>query len=294
MKSLIILTIISLLSQRSIFAQKQKGIINDPDGYANLRSGKSADSKVIKEIFEGHKFEYIPDSKNDWWQVTTYDGSTGFIHKSRIQPYFVFYENSCPCKNHSYTEENVDFSAKVGDHIISICGYLLQRNSAAKIKITEFTIYDCTSDTVLAFYGALQECYVEYINDRLNITELINAPVGSKWKWESTPIYKTFISKTDGVIKLGDKEKAFSAENISIDDINKLNEEANNIRKSGQKPTFEMCEHYMGRLFVGAMKGNQKSKEILLNFGDYYNIIYGHLSEMQSEYIDHLEYYGLK
>jgi hypothetical protein len=164
-----------------------------------------------------------------------------------------------------------------------------------KIKISEFVIYDCTIDTLLAFFGAVQDCYVEYINDKLRITELINLPVGSNWKWESTPIYKTFISETDSVIKLGDKEKAFSADNISIDDINKLNEEAINIRKSGQKPPFDMWEHYMGRLFVSAMKGNQKSKEILLNFRDYYHVIPdGSLAEMQSEYIDHLEYYRLK
>ena len=58
--------------------------ISDPDGYANLREGKSTSSKILGTIKSGEKIEVL-DTTGDWWQVMTRDNEIGYIHKSRIK-----------------------------------------------------------------------------------------------------------------------------------------------------------------------------------------------------------------
>ncbi|MCD8440911.1 hypothetical protein G1K82_12860, partial [Tenacibaculum finnmarkense] len=52
------------------------GVINDPDGYTNLRHGKESSSKVVKRVKTGEKFG-IEINKGDWWIVVTEDGTRG-------------------------------------------------------------------------------------------------------------------------------------------------------------------------------------------------------------------------
>lgn len=59
------------------------GVINDPDGYTNLRDGKGTSAKVIKKIKEGEKFG-IETNTGEWWIVVTEDGTRGRIHSSRV------------------------------------------------------------------------------------------------------------------------------------------------------------------------------------------------------------------
>ena len=58
--------------------------ISDPDGYTNVREGKSTSSKILGTIKSGEKIEVL-DTTGDWWQVMTRDNEIGYIHKSRIK-----------------------------------------------------------------------------------------------------------------------------------------------------------------------------------------------------------------
>ena len=291
-KLLVALSIAPLLYYQPAMAQKQMGIINDPDGYVNLRAGKGIDFEVIKKIQESEQFEYMPDSA-DWWPVTTKKGLHGFIYRSKIQPYSVDYRNACPCRHHGIVENEIALAGKIGDHDISICGYLLQRNSNTKIKISEFEIFDCSKKELLAFHGALDECYVEFTEGKLIVIGLIGVPSDKGWKWERAPIFKITMSETDDKIQSSEKENVFSAPSISPAEIANLNKEALKIKESGEELPLEELENYMGRLFIGAMKGNAQSKEILINYKDYFRVLDGILSEMRSTYIEYLELYGL-
>jgi hypothetical protein len=292
-KLLVVLLIAPLLYYQPAMAQKQRGIINDPDGFVNLRSDKGTNYEVVKEIRESERFEYIPDNSN-WWPVTTNNGLHGFMHKSKIQLYSLDYKNACPCRHHGMVENEIALAGKIGNHDISICGYLLQRNSYTKIKISEFTIYDCSKNEQLAFYGALDECYVEFTEGELIVIGLIGVPSGKGWKWERAPIYKITMSEAGDQIKSSEKANVFSAPSISPAEIANLNKEALKIKESGEELLLEELENYMGRLFVGAMKGNVQSKEILINYKDYFGVIDGILSEMRSTYMEYLELYGLQ
>lgn len=61
------------------------GVINDPDGYTNLREGMGSDFKIVKKVLKNEVFYYTPNIKSNWWYVTSLeDCSIGYIHKSRI------------------------------------------------------------------------------------------------------------------------------------------------------------------------------------------------------------------
>ncbi|WP_435578438.1 SH3 domain-containing protein [Gilvibacter sp.] len=62
-------------------------VINDPDGYTNLREQSSTKSKVIEKILDNQEFEVYVEDKltDDWWFVyNPKTGNSGYIHKSRV------------------------------------------------------------------------------------------------------------------------------------------------------------------------------------------------------------------
>ncbi|MCP5395453.1 MAG: SH3 domain-containing protein [Sphingomonadaceae bacterium] len=58
-------------------------MINDPDGYTNVRAGKGSSTKVIGRINAGEKFLTYPQD-GEWWEVVMPDGRRGYMHRSRI------------------------------------------------------------------------------------------------------------------------------------------------------------------------------------------------------------------
>ncbi|QXP58780.1 SH3 domain-containing protein [Olleya sp. HaHaR_3_96] len=60
------------------------GMINDPDGYTNMREGKGTDYAIVKKVFEDEKF-IIQRNNGDWSLIRLADGTSGWIHSSRIK-----------------------------------------------------------------------------------------------------------------------------------------------------------------------------------------------------------------
>jgi len=58
------------------------GIINDPDGYTNVRKEKSSKSEILFQIYEDEKF-ILQNNEGDWWLIE-YNGNQGYIHNSRV------------------------------------------------------------------------------------------------------------------------------------------------------------------------------------------------------------------
>ena len=85
-----------LISFSSISQNLKFGIINDPDGYTNVRSEPRGNSKIIRQINENEVFSYTYTDSHDWYEVTlinchdsnntTYFPSmVGYMHKSRVR-----------------------------------------------------------------------------------------------------------------------------------------------------------------------------------------------------------------
>ncbi|MDR1198779.1 MAG: SH3 domain-containing protein [Prevotellaceae bacterium] len=76
-----------LLKQVNPRISSRRGIIEDPDGYVNIRESRSVGSKILGTIRDGELFTYWELSGN-WYIVQTAQGLRGFVHKTRIREYF--------------------------------------------------------------------------------------------------------------------------------------------------------------------------------------------------------------
>ena len=80
--------VIVLLSFGLVNAQDaskyKKAVINDPDGFTNVREGKSVNYSIVTKIYEHEVFYAYPSSNSNWYPVITNDGIKGYVHNSRI------------------------------------------------------------------------------------------------------------------------------------------------------------------------------------------------------------------
>lgn len=67
---------------------KRLAIINDPDGYTNVRKGKGSEYPIVGKIAADEVFIFTPNYNMKWWKVRNKDDSIeGYMHKSRIVPF---------------------------------------------------------------------------------------------------------------------------------------------------------------------------------------------------------------
>lgn len=60
-----------------------EAVINDPDGYTNMRSGPGAKNSIVTRVDAGDVILTRPQS-GEWWKVSLMDRTEGYMHKSRI------------------------------------------------------------------------------------------------------------------------------------------------------------------------------------------------------------------
>lgn len=60
------------------------GVIDDPDGYTNMRAGNGIDKEIIEKVNSGEHFLII-SSDGDWWKIMTPSCKTGYMHNSKIK-----------------------------------------------------------------------------------------------------------------------------------------------------------------------------------------------------------------
>lgn len=68
---------------------RRMGIINDSDGYTNIRKAPSGKAPIVGRFVKDAIFYYTPTSKSSWWPVykNDYQKSVGYIYKNRILRY---------------------------------------------------------------------------------------------------------------------------------------------------------------------------------------------------------------
>src|SRR6266545_5861415 len=63
-------------------------VIDDPDGYVNLRKEKNADSPIVAKVKKDEPFEFKCTQNATWCKVKLASGLTGWMHYSRIKRYY--------------------------------------------------------------------------------------------------------------------------------------------------------------------------------------------------------------
>ncbi len=129
MKNLLILVTI-LLTFNTGNAQDassyKKAVINDPDGYTNVREGKSVNYNVIAKIYENEVFFAYPSATSNWYQVITKNGTKGYVHNSRIS--FLNNNNS----NQNITREEMSLIINLLGGSANSNKLICKRNSCKK------------------------------------------------------------------------------------------------------------------------------------------------------------------
>jgi hypothetical protein len=69
------------------FAEHQ-GVIDDPDGYTNMRAEKRLDAAVLARVKSGELFSFECEPGDVWCRVTRSSGQSGWIHSSRVRLHF--------------------------------------------------------------------------------------------------------------------------------------------------------------------------------------------------------------
>lgn len=64
--------------------KKEYAIIDDKDGFVNMRSGNNINYAIISKLSIGSKVQ-IYDKTDNWWYVKDQLGNKGYIHKSRLK-----------------------------------------------------------------------------------------------------------------------------------------------------------------------------------------------------------------
>jgi hypothetical protein len=61
-----------------------RAVIDDPDGYTNVRAGPSGRSAIVDRVEDGETFVTFRQT-GAWWRVRTSDGTLGYMSASRIR-----------------------------------------------------------------------------------------------------------------------------------------------------------------------------------------------------------------
>lgn len=79
------------------------GVIDDPDGYVNVRSKPSLEAPIVTTVKNNQPFEFEAQKEGaDWFRVKLRSGDSGWMHGSRIR--FYFEEKDLPEKHGSNDE----------------------------------------------------------------------------------------------------------------------------------------------------------------------------------------------
>lgn len=64
------------------------GVIDDPDGYVNLRKDKRADAPIVAKVKANEPFSFERKDNDTWCRVKLKSGPAGWMHYSRIKLFF--------------------------------------------------------------------------------------------------------------------------------------------------------------------------------------------------------------
>ncbi len=67
---------------------EHRGVIDDPDGYVNLRKGPLLNAPVVTKVKAGEPFSFQRKENEPWCKVKLASGATGWMHGSRIKLFF--------------------------------------------------------------------------------------------------------------------------------------------------------------------------------------------------------------
>jgi hypothetical protein len=98
----------------SLVQAEIRGVIDDPDGFVNVRASESAEAVVIATVKTAEPFEFDCQGEAEWCKVTLRSGKTGWMHRSRIRLHFTEKDLPSQKKDPAGLSEIEDFAKRRG------------------------------------------------------------------------------------------------------------------------------------------------------------------------------------
>src|SRR5438874_10108791 len=155
-------------------------VIDDPDGYVNLRKEKNADSPMIAKVKKDEPFEYRCTQNATWCKVKLTSGVTGWMHYSRIKRYYT--EKDLPKGPEDSGEEIDEQTRKRGVNY-----YEVTRAAAHGDKKALKTFFTLDLD------GAAAETHVSAIVP--DVIHLVGDDKFAEFLREQSPVFREDISR---------------------------------------------------------------------------------------------------
>ena len=98
--------------------------INDPDGYTNVRAGKSSSSEILYQIYDENKLFQLLDDTENWWKIKLNskdnDWKYGFIYHTKVIKFESFIVNADKVYFYPETDEfnPSEFYSVKGDKLL--------------------------------------------------------------------------------------------------------------------------------------------------------------------------------
>ena len=279
-----LLLLMLLLFKLPVQAQKM-GMIQDPDGYTNIRKGMGTQHDIIGKLTTGERFLYYESTTSHWWKVETIpymeEPLTGFVHQSRIQA-FVDQKPDCGCiQPWGITDEQPVLTVPIGQTTVTVCGFHMDTYDDSSVKISEFSIGDCSSDQVMAFFGAVTTCKVTAKENELEVIVLDRLPAGAGFQWIELPYQRMTITPVYGYPHLSATELVLDLSAITPADLAAFEKELPDYQGRG---FFEGIEDFIGKLAISTMKGSTGSRKVFNDVDNYLNtVIDGGLKEFHQD-----------
>lgn len=248
-----IITFIILVVAINQFAiAQQKGLINDPDGYTNIREGKSSSTKIIGRILEEQEFLYYSDDSSNWWKVEIEleNKSTiiGYIHNSRIKPVsndqttILYHEFEPTASDFRITKRNI--SKEV------LPPYYLVESVDSKGRVIELKFYDeegVLSDNLCDLTPWIK---YEYPNENTIIVHHFESDGSKQSVFECETWYKTTYTIDDSKTRILDSKIEYS---FNIQEL------ANDLGWTVEQLKAEMKSRYENQPKPSTISGYWKS-----------------------------------
>jgi hypothetical protein len=76
-----------VLAATNVFADETRAVIDDPDGFTNVRAEPNAKSAVVAKVKRGEVFTFtfeVSSRDSEWCAVTLASGKKGYMHADRV------------------------------------------------------------------------------------------------------------------------------------------------------------------------------------------------------------------
>jgi hypothetical protein len=99
-----------VVAATNVFADESRAVIDDPDGFTNVRAEPDAKSAVVAKVKRGEVFTFtfeVSSRGSEWCPVTLASGKKGYIHADRVLLHRTMAELADTKPNYDITESAV-------------------------------------------------------------------------------------------------------------------------------------------------------------------------------------------